>query len=68
MVAMTHYTVTAERGTRMWVLQCVEVPGALSEVSRLDQADVIKESIAYVTGTPEAAVEYDLVVQDAPPE
>jgi len=61
MVAMTHYTVTAERGTRTWVLQCQEFPAALSEVTRLDQADVIREAIAFVAGVPERSVEHDLV-------
>jgi len=36
-VTMSRYTVTAERGTRTWVLQCQEFPAALSELVRLDQ-------------------------------
>lgn len=54
---MTMYTVTAERSGKWWVLQCVEVPGAISQVARLDQADQIKEAIAFVAGVPEADVE-----------
>ena len=61
MVAMTSYTVTAERGSRYWVLQCVELPGALSEVTRLDQAEAtIREAIAFVAEVPQDS--FDLVV------
>ena len=45
------YTVTAElgEGRHRWVLQCEEIPGAISEVTRLDQAeDSIREAIAWV--------------------
>lgn len=63
---MTTYTVTAERGQRHWVLQCVEVPGAISEVTRLDQADVIKEAIAWVADVPEDSIE--IVLQPVLPE
>jgi hypothetical protein len=59
---MSRYTVTAERSGRWWALQCVEVPGALSQVARLDQADQIRESIAFVAGVPENDVEIDLKV------
>lgn len=59
---MSRYTVTAERGIRTWVLQCQEFPAALSEVVRLDQADVIREAISFVAGVPEASVEYELII------
>jgi hypothetical protein len=59
---MTRYTVTAERSGRWWALQCTEVPGALSQVARLDQADQMKEAIAFVAGVDEASVDIDLVV------
>jgi DNA-directed RNA polymerase specialized sigma24 family protein len=62
MVAMTTYTVTAERSGRWWALQCVEVPGALSQVARLDHADQIKEAIAFVAGVDEASVEVALQI------
>jgi len=52
--AMKTFTVTAQRGLRRWILQCVEHPGALSEVARLSEADgAIREAIAYVAGLPE---------------
>jgi hypothetical protein len=57
---VTRYTVTAERSGKWWVLQAVEAPGAISQVSRLDQADEIKEAIAFVTGEPQDSVEIDL--------
>jgi hypothetical protein len=62
MVAVTQYTVTAERSGRWWSLQCVEVPGALSQVARLDQVDQIREAIAFVAGVPTESVEIQLRV------
>jgi hypothetical protein len=60
-VEVTTYTVTAERGQRRWSLQCDEVPGAISEVTRLDQAeDVMREAIAFVADVDEADVEVTL--------
>jgi hypothetical protein len=65
MVEMTHYTITAERSDKWWVLQALEAPGAISQVARLDQADIIKEAIAFVTGTPESDI--DITVQPVLP-
>ena len=61
---VTTYTVTAERSGRWWALQCVEVPGAISQVTRLDQADVIKEAIAWVADVHEDSIEINLVLID----
>lgn len=50
---MTTYTVTAERGRdpRMWVFQCAEFPGAISQSRRLADARVlIREVISFVPG------------------
>ena len=59
---MTRYTVVAERGRRRWSLQAVEVPGAISEVDRLTQAqEYMREAIAFVTGEPEETIEVDVV-------
>ncbi len=60
---MSRYTVTAERSAngKWWVLQAVEAPGAISQVSRLDQAEEMREAIAFVTGEPEASVEITLL-------
>ncbi len=60
-MAVTRYTVTAQRSGRWWSLQCVEVPGALSQVARLDQADQIREAIAFVAGVAEESVQIRLV-------
>lgn len=58
---MTRYTVTAERGRRWWSLQCVEHPGAISEVARLDQApEAMREVIAFVAQVDPSTVEVDL--------
>lgn len=60
---MTSYTVTAERSGKWWALQCVEVPGALSQVARLDQAqDMIREAIAWVADVPESDIEIEMQV------
>lgn len=58
MVAMK-YTVTAERGrSGVWVLQCVEVPGAISEARSLSSApDLMREAIAFVADVDESDVE-----------
>lgn len=57
MVAVTEYIVTAEHTGKWWVLQAVDVPGAISQVARLDHAEQIREAIAFVAGVPEADVE-----------
>lgn len=62
MVAMTTYTVTAERSGKWWVLQADDVPGAITQVARLDQADQIKEAIAWVADVPESEVEIEVAV------
>lgn len=45
---MKRYTVNAEKVGQWWSLQCVEIPGALSQVKDLAQAHIITEAIAYV--------------------
>lgn len=59
-MALTTYHVKAERAGKFWALQAVEAPGAISQVARLDQADVIREAIAFVTGEQEESIEYVL--------
>ena len=54
---MSRFTVTAERSGDVWVLQAVEAPAAISQVSDLDEAEVIVEAIAFVTGESEASIE-----------
>ncbi|MDT9407758.1 hypothetical protein [Corynebacterium rouxii] len=44
------YTVTAERGSDVWVLECVEL-GAVSQTKRLDHAAAeMREAMAYQAG------------------
>ena len=43
---MARYTVTAEKSGQWWSLQCVEVPGAISQVKDLAEAHIITEAIA----------------------
>ena len=45
---MARYTVTAEKSGKWWSLQCVEFPGAISQVKNLADAHIITEAIAYV--------------------
>lgn len=55
-------TITAQRGLRHWVLQCVEHPGAISEVARLDQAEVaMREAIAFVAEIPGDSFELEVI-------
>lgn len=64
MVAMTHYTVTAERGADrgVWVFQCSQFPGAISQSRRLsDATGLMAEAIAFVAEVDPAEVEIDLV-------
>lgn len=61
-MAVSRYTVKAERSGKWWALQCVEVPGAVSQVARLDQAaEAIREAIAWVAEVPEEEVEIEVV-------
>jgi hypothetical protein len=62
MVAMSTFTVTAQRSGRWWVLQATDAPGAISQVARLDQAEQIIEAIAFVTGERPASISIDLQV------
>lgn len=65
MVAMSTYTVTAERGasSRTWVFQCREHPGAISQGRRLSDARrLMPEAIAFVSGVDPGDVEVLLEV------
>lgn len=65
-VAVKQFVVTAERTSKWWVLQAVEAPGAISQVSRLDQVNEIREAIAFVQQIPESEV--DVVVRPIIPQ
>lgn len=60
-MGMRRYTVRAERRGRWWSLQAVEAPGAISQVVRLDQADRIREAIAFVEMIPAEEIEIDVM-------
>lgn len=55
------YTVNATRSGRWWALSSPQVPGALSQVARLDQVEDFREAIAFVAGVPIESVELDVV-------
>lgn len=63
MVAMSTYTVTAERGrSNVWVFQCREFPGAISQGKSLASAyDLMPEAIAFVAEVDQDSVDIDLV-------
>lgn len=49
---MKEYTSVAHREGRWWVVQCDQLPGALSQVTRLDKAEEAqREAIAFVART-----------------
>lgn len=55
------YTATARRDGQWWVVQCDQLPAAISQVRRLDRAaETHREAIAFVAGVAEADVEVDL--------
>ncbi|MEE9965008.1 MAG: hypothetical protein K4304_07910 [Propionicimonas sp.] len=54
-------TVTAERGTAWWVLECAEV-GSVSQCKRLDQAaEEMRDVIAHQLGLAEDSFEIEVV-------
>jgi|GEM_PF-1435341 len=57
---MSTFVVTAERSGKWWILQAVDAPGAISQVSRLDQVDQIIEAISFVTGQAEEEISVEL--------
>lgn len=56
------YTVRAERDGKWWALSVAGLPGALSQVRRLDQAEAMaREVISLVTDKPEDSFEVQIV-------
>lgn len=53
---VTHFTVMAERDGNWWSLQAKELPGAISQVRQIEDAAVIKEAIAFLSGRPESEI------------
>lgn len=59
---MNHFTSTATKDGRWWVVQCDQEPGALSQVARLDQAEEHqREAISMITDLDEADIEVTVV-------
>jgi hypothetical protein len=59
------YTSQAHRDGEWWVIQNDQVPGAISQVARLDQAvDAQREAIAFVAGV--LAESIDVVIRTVP--
>ncbi|MEV8212174.1 hypothetical protein [Leifsonia sp. NPDC077715] len=64
---MTMYTSHAERAGSWWVAQCDEVPGAISQVKRLNEVEAAqREAIAWVSGVPESSVDVHVVASITP--
>ncbi|MCL1923703.1 MAG: hypothetical protein FWG15_07620 [Propionibacteriaceae bacterium] len=62
MVEKMIFHVTATRSGRWWALQCQEHPGALSQVTRLDQAgETIREAIAFVANIPKDSFDIEVI-------
>lgn len=63
---MTRYVVVARREGRLWALEVAEVPGALSMVRRLEQAEAhIREAIGFVLDVPQDS--FDVSVEPVIP-
>ena len=65
MVEVTHYTVMAERDGNWWSLQAKELPGAISQVRKIEDAVVIKEAIAFLSGEPESQITISVEILEA---
>ena len=58
---MTQYTATAVWDEHLWFVQCDQLPGAMSTVSRLSQAvEHQREAIAFVADVPLEDVEVEV--------
>lgn len=64
-MALSEYTVIAERDGDWWSLQAKELPGAISQVRELGDYEVIREAIAFISGEPESEVSLRLEVHNA---
>jgi hypothetical protein len=65
MVEVTHYTVMAERDGNWWSLQAKELPGAISQVRKIEDAVVIKEAIAFLSGETESQITIGVEILEA---
>lgn len=61
------YTSRAHKEGRWWIVQNDQAPGAISQVTRLDQAaDAQREAIAFVEGVEASSVEVKVRVSISP--
>ena len=65
MVEVTHYTVMAERDGNWWSLQAKELPGAIGQVRKIEDAVVIKEAIAFLSGETESQITISVEILEA---
>lgn len=65
MVEVTHYTVMAERDGAWWSLQAKELSGAISQVRKIEDANVIKEAISFLSGEPESQITISVEILEA---
>jgi hypothetical protein len=65
MVEVTHYTVMAERDGNWWSLQAKELPGAICQVRKIEDAVVIKEAIAFLSGETESQITISVEILEA---
>ena len=64
---VTRYTATARRSGGWWMVQCDQLPGALSQVRSLAKAaDVHREAIAFVSGQAADEIDVDVHAELAP--
>lgn len=64
---MSRYTATARRCGGWWMVQCDQLPGALSQVRSLAHAaEVHREAIAFVSGKPAEDIEVEVHAELAP--
>ena len=61
---MSHYTITAERDGSWWSLQAKELPGAISQVRKIEDAGVIKEAISFLTGKEQSEITISIVIEE----
>ncbi|HEY7853651.1 MAG TPA: hypothetical protein VIB80_00850 [Aquiluna sp.] len=62
---MTHYTIMAERDGAWWSLQAKELPGAISQVRKIEDVTVIKEALAFLTGEPEKEISISVEILES---
>ncbi|MDQ3760996.1 MAG: hypothetical protein M3460_04655 [Actinomycetota bacterium] len=64
---VTRYTATARRSGGWWMVQCGQLPGALSQVRSLTKAaEIHREAIAFMSGQPADEIEVEVHAELAP--